>query len=61
MMLGNVLEPVFTRYSARLFGNILPLIALKIFVIRQYACKFLPCHQQNLVKNPYTDLVKTGS
>ena len=40
-------------FYARLFGNLLPLTALKILAIREYACGFLPCHRQNLTKNPH--------
>lgn len=49
------------RKSARLFGKILPLTALKILEIPAYSCGFVPCHQQNLTKNMHTLPMWNGS
>ena len=43
------------------FRQILPMTALKFLDLRQQDCEILPCPRQNLLENPRTNLVKTGS
>ena len=43
------------------FWHILPMTALKFLDLRQQARKILPCPRQNLLKNPRTILMWTGS
>ncbi len=53
-----------TRLHKRIqvsFRQILLHTALKIFAIRKYACKFLPCLQKNLLENPHIFPMNTSS
>ncbi len=43
------------------FRQILPMTASKFLEIRKYSCGIFPCPRQNLLENPRTNLVKTGS